>query len=101
MKSLGILLTTGPEREDSALVGRLAQAALDMGVKVYIFLSADGIYDCFDKRFLSLQDKGASITICEQSARDRGIDVEAPVTKGSLYDFSIIVGEVDRVISFT
>ncbi len=101
MGKIGIYLSTGPEHENCFTVTRLAQESLSRGVEVDIFLIADGIYNCFKDDFTALLDKGAHITICEQSAKDRGVRVEAPVTKGSLYDLAIITGEVDRFLSFT
>lgn len=98
---IGILLTTSPEWENSFTVSALAEAALAKGHQVHIFLMADGVYNCLDKGFVSLMDKGAQITICEQNAKDRNLKIDAPVVKGSLYDLAVIMAEVDRFLSFT
>lgn len=100
-KRLGILLTTSPADENSFTVVRISQAALSKGLEVEIFLMADGIYNCFREDFLSLSKEGAKITICEQSAKERNITIDAPVIKGSLYDLAGIMSQVDRFLSFT
>lgn len=101
-KSLGILLTTSPEHENSFAVIKIARAALAKGVAVKLFLLADGIYNCFQEDFLALSQQGAQITICEQSAKDRNIAIDAPaITRGSLYDLACFMSQVDRFLSFT
>ena len=100
-KSLGILLTTSPQCENSFTVIKIAQAALSKGVEVSIFLMADGIYNCFLVDFLALSNQGARITTCEQSVKDRNVSIDGPATRGSLYDLACLMTQVDRFLSFT
>ncbi|MEE8449087.1 MAG: DsrE family protein [Thermodesulfobacteriota bacterium] len=100
-KSLGILLASSPNHEDRFTALKLAQTALDLGMEVKIFLFDEGVYNCLDNEFISLNQAGADITICEQSAKDRNLDIQAPVKRGSLYDLAGIAKQIDRLVSFT
>ena len=100
-KSLGILLASGPSHEDRFTVIKLAQTALQLGIAVKIFLYDEGVYNCLDDEFMSLDHAGADITICEQSAKDLNLDIRAPVKRGSLYDLAGIANQTDRLVSFT
>jgi sulfur relay (sulfurtransferase) complex TusBCD TusD component (DsrE family) len=99
-KSLGILLASSPNHEDRFTAIKLAQTALGLGIVVKVFLYDEGVYNCLDNEFISLNQAGVDITICEQSAKDRNLDIQAPVKRGSLYDLAGIAKQVDRLVSF-
>ncbi|MCL5962327.1 MAG: DsrE family protein [Chloroflexi bacterium] len=116
MAKLGFLLTLGPfqfENWDTAT--SLAEAALDKGHEVKMFLYLDGVYnpikyqtfpdlDVMPKdRFASLVSKGATIITCGICVNARGLekgkDYIEGVRVGGLPDFAEIVGDADRLIT--
>ncbi len=102
-QTLGILLTTSPERADAHTVIQLTRAARAQGRGVRIFVMCDGAHNLNTVRFHKLALEGAEIVACSQNASDRGVEeVEGTlnVTWGSQYDFARMTGECDRVISF-
>lgn len=98
---LGILLTTSSENEDRYTVIKLAESALNRGIKVDIFLMCDGVYNINNKSFLSLLDKGANIIVCAQNAHEKGVPKKEGILFGSQYDLAIMVNESERFLSFT
>jgi sulfur relay (sulfurtransferase) complex TusBCD TusD component (DsrE family) len=100
-KKLGILLTTSPEHANTHSVIKLAEAALEQGIDVRIFLMCDGVLNVNHPPFFSLLDKGADICLCEQNLNERYQDETNGVRLGGLYDFACNVRDVDRVITFS
>ena len=98
---LGIFLTTSPESENTFTVIKLAEAAISSGKDVQIFLMCDGVYNINNKSFMSLLDKGVSITLCAHNASERAVEKKEGIRFGSQYDHAYIVNESDRFISFT
>ena len=98
---LGIFLTTSPESENTFTVIKLAEAAISSGKDVQIFLMCDGVYNINNKGFMSLLDKGVSITLCAHNASERAVEKKEGIRFGSQYDHAYIVNESDRFISFT
>lgn len=95
---LGIILATGYEAEDKHTVLRLAEAALEQGHEVNIFLTADGCYTA--PTVATLADKGALLICCAKNMEARGLP-ELPKVHGSTqYACASIVAEADRVIAF-
>ena len=77
---IGILLTTGPEYQNSQSVHTFSNALLRSGNEVRLFLMDDGIYNIvcglaceIAESFEDLQSKGLEIMLCRQSAERRGV----------------------------
>ncbi|MBI4377763.1 MAG: DsrE family protein [Nitrospinae bacterium] len=100
-KKLGILLTTSPESENTFTVIKLSESALASGKDVHIFLMCDGVYNIHNEDFVSLVNKGASITLCAHNASERHVEEREGINFGSQYDHAHIVNESDRFLSFT
>ncbi len=116
MAKIGMLLTLGPfqfENWDTAV--SIAEAALDKGHEVQMFLYLDGVYNPVNHqtfpdlpvmpkdRFAGLVAKGAKIIACGICVNARGLEkgkefIEG-VRVGGLPDFAEIVGDVDRLIT--
>ncbi len=116
MATLGFLLTTGPYQvQNSETLCKTAEAALDKGHAVKIFMYLDGVYnpikyqkfpdlDTLPKdRVQTLVDKGAQIIACGICVNARGLengkDYLEGVKVGGLPDFAEIVSEVDRLVT--
>lgn len=109
--SVGMLLTTSPEHQNSHTVYRLAQSLLAAGHRVELFLMDDGIYNLVptdapespSSRLRALQSKGLSLSLCTQSAETRGIfeeDCPAGIGWRSQHELALIVERSDRFLSF-
>ena len=94
---LGILLTTGIESENLHTARRLAEAALEEGHEVSLFLMDAGVY--VQEHLLSLTEKGAQLVICGHNAQERALPRVERVFFGSQYDWAEIVHNADRVIA--
>lgn len=108
---IGFLLHKSPEHQDAYTVKRLADAFVDAGHEVSIFLMEDGVFNVvishssrgvsagFDK----LVSRGVRIALCTYTAEIRGLN-SANVFEGvdfhSQYDLSKLVNECDRFLSF-
>ncbi len=99
-KKLGMVLTTSPEHANTNTVIKLAEAALEKGVEVKIFLMCDGVYNIHNISFLRLADKGAKLSLCTQTLNERFQDETDDVEMGSQYDCAQIVHEADRLLAF-
>ena len=100
-ETLGILLTTSPEHENSHTVSKLAEAALARGIAVEIFIMCDGVHNAFESRFEALVEKGARIVLCSHNLRERQRPTfEGAVVCGSQYDHAQLVQKVDRYLAF-
>jgi len=100
-ETLGFLLTTSPESENTHTVINLAEAALARGVEVQIFLMCDGVHNAFEPRFEGLVEKGARIVLCTHSLGERHRPkLEGPIVCGSQYDHAQLVHGVDRYLAF-
>lgn len=116
MATIGFLLTTGPYQvQNYETLANTAEAALDKGHQVKIFMYLDGVYNPIKyqkfpdmeilpmHKFEKLLTKGAEITACGICVNARGLeggkDFMEGVKVGGLPDFAEIVGEVDRLVT--
>ena|ERR1035437_9609786 len=116
MVKLGLLLTSGPfQFENWDTAASIAEAALERGHEVSIFLYLDGVYNPIKyqtfpdlnampkDRFAALVGQGAQIIACGLCVNARGLekgkDYIDGVKVGGLPDFAEVVGEVDRLIT--
>ncbi len=97
---LGILLTTGPDNENTHSVIAISSAAREQGHDVSIFLMYEGVYNIHKKEFTELVNKGVSITVCTLNVEQRRVGRVEGVLFGSQYDHACIASDVDRFISF-
>ncbi len=116
MAKLGMLLTLGPfQFENWETAYNIANAALDKGHEVQMFLYLDGVYNPIKcqtfpdmsvlpkDRFAELVKKGANIIACGVCVNARGLekgkDYIEGVTVGGLPDFAQIMSEVDSLVT--
>ncbi len=116
MGKLGILLTLGPfQFENWDTAASIAEAALDKGHEVQMFLYLDGVYnpikhqtfpdlDVMPKdRFANVIAKGANIVCCGICVNARGLEKGKDYIEGAkvggLPDFAEMVGEVDTLVT--
>lgn len=115
MAKIGFLLTSGPfQFQNWETLTNLADAALDKGHEVQVFLYLDGIYSpnrnqtfpdlpvLPKDRFAQLVKRGAKLIacgVCVRARGQRGDDYVDGVPVGGLPDFAEILGEVDRLVT--
>lgn len=108
---IGFLLHKSPEHQDAHTVKRLAEAFVDAGHEVSIFLMEDGIFNAIINHshrglspgFDKLLAKGVKIALCAHTAEIRGVSRDnflKGVDFHSQYDLSGLVNESDRFLSF-
>lgn len=108
---IGFLLHKSPEHQDAQTVKRLADAFIDAGHEVSIFLMEDGVLNAvvvhspkgLSAGFDRLLSKGVKIALCTYTAEIRGISHDnfyKGVEFHSQYDLSKLVNECDRFLSF-
>ncbi|MDP2935783.1 MAG: DsrE family protein [Dehalococcoidia bacterium] len=94
---LAIILTAGFGSQNVHTARRLAEAALEEGHQVALFLMNDGVYQL--SSFGDLQEKGLDLSLCAHNAYQRGLEKVDGVLFGSQYDWAQAVNEADRVVA--
>jgi sulfur relay (sulfurtransferase) complex TusBCD TusD component (DsrE family) len=98
---LGFFLSTSPEHQNTQTVIRLAEAAMERGVDVSIFIMCDGVHNAFVPAFAALVDKGARLVLCSHNLAERQRPkLEGTIVCGSQYDHAQLVSGVDRYLAF-
>ncbi len=113
-KLLIILFTPPIHSENTDTVYELAKAARQKGHEVTVFFDADATYNLMVtkvhdvgthmSKMAQLIDLGVKALICGESARLRGIDLEANLLKGavrsSLGKLAELTEQNDRILAF-
>jgi len=116
MPTLGILFYRSPVQTQAPETAvKLAEAAVNKGVKVKVFCFMDGVYAVekghkripknmtnVEEAFKKLSSKNVDIVICTLTADQRAVkEVIEGVEKGGTPDLADIVNEADRFIVIT
>jgi sulfur relay (sulfurtransferase) complex TusBCD TusD component (DsrE family) len=100
-EKLGFFLSTSPEHENTHTVSKLAEAAIERGHEVHIFIMCDGVHNAFVPGFEALVEKGARIVLCSHNLAERQRPkIEGTIVCGSQYDHAQLVSQVDRYLAF-
>jgi len=99
-KKLGLLLSTSPGQPGFQHGLRLAEAALEEGVEVYLYCVDEGVRGVDEPRLQSLAARGVKLYICAYGALRRGMDRRANVTYAGLAMLSDIMAATDQFASF-
>jgi sulfur relay (sulfurtransferase) complex TusBCD TusD component (DsrE family) len=101
-KRLGLMLSTGPEHEPNltTAVG-LAEAALDRGASVYLYLIDDGVRALSEPRLRALSDRGAKLFSCAYGCQKRRIPLDdaETVTYCGLVVLTDLISATDRFVA--
>ena len=100
-KKLGLLLSTGPEHANVETAVGLADAALDAGASVYLYLIDDGVRALDDTRVAALSDRGARLFVCAYGCQKRRLPLRDPerVTYCGLVVLTDLINGTDRFIA--
>ena len=97
--NLALMLASDRDPRDRELLEGLSRAALARGHRVRLFLVGDGVH-CIDFG-VDMAAAGVDVSLCEADAHIRGIHKSGQpgVFFGSLYDWSRLAEDADRVVS--
>jgi sulfur relay (sulfurtransferase) complex TusBCD TusD component (DsrE family) len=99
-RSLGVLVSTGPENPNLATAIELSDAALKAGVEVYLYLIDKGVLGVDDPRFQELRTAGLKLFACAYGAQQHGVErKEEKATYCGLVVLSNIVSSCDRFVA--
>jgi sulfur relay (sulfurtransferase) complex TusBCD TusD component (DsrE family) len=100
-KKFGVLLSTAPEHPNLETALGLAEAALDRGADLYLYLIDDGVRALADSRLRALPARGAKLFVCAYGCQKRRIPLEdsPDLTYCGLVVLTDIINGTDRFIA--
>ena len=99
-KKLGVLLTVPPEHSSFRPALALMQAAMEGGVRVYLYCIDEGVRSVATPEVQALKEGGASLFGCAYGAGRRSIELDESATWSGLTVLADVVGSTDRFVSF-
>lgn len=99
-RRLGLLLSTAPDHPNLGTCLTLARAALEGGVKVYLYLIDDGVVVVDDARVQDLQRQGLNLFVCAYGAQRRRLPITERATYCGLVVLSDVMRNCDRFVAF-
>jgi sulfur relay (sulfurtransferase) complex TusBCD TusD component (DsrE family) len=99
-RKLGVLLTTPPSHPNFRPALALMQAALDAGLRVYLYCVDEGVRAVSTPEVQALQKRGASLFGCAYGAGRRNIPLDDSAAWSGLTVLADVVGSTDRFVSF-
>jgi len=98
-KKLGVLLTTGPEHPNFRPALALMNAAVDSGVRLYLYCIDEGVRAVATPEIQALKDR-ASLFGCAYGAHRHHIAVDDSAAWSGLTVLADVVGSTDKFVSF-
>jgi hypothetical protein len=100
-KRLGLMLSTGPDHPNLATALGLAEAALDRGDDLYLYLIDDGVRALADPGLRALSARGARLFACAYGCQKRRIPLEdaRDVTYCGLVVLTDVINGTDRFVA--
>jgi len=99
-KKLGLLLSTPPSQPGFQHGLRLAEAALEEGVEVYLYCIDEGVRGVDEPRLQSLAARGLKLYVCAYGSQRRRLEPSPNVTYAGLALLSDVMAATDRFVSF-
>ncbi len=99
-KKLGLLLSTRPETANFRRGVRLAEAALEGQVTVYLYCIDDAVWGVGDSQLQALKSRGLHLFACAYGARRRNLPLTDAATFAGLTMVSDLICGTDRFVSF-
>jgi hypothetical protein len=99
-KKLGVLLTTDPTHANFRPALALMNAALDAGVRLYLYCIDDGVRAVATPEIQAIKARGASLFGCAYGAHRRHISVDDSAAWSGLTVLADVVGSTDKFVSF-
>ena len=99
-KKLGVLLSTAPDHPNFRPAVALMNAALDAGVRVYLYCIDDAVKAVDTPELQAIKARGASLFGCAYGAHRRKLAVNDLAAWSGLTVLADVVGSTDRFVSF-
>ena len=99
-RKLGLLLSTSPQLPGFRQGLRLAGAALDQGMSVYVYCIDDAVHGLGDSELQALRARGLVLYACAYGAQRRGIARDDRAVFAGLTVVSDLIAGTDRFLSF-
>jgi len=99
-KKLGLLLSTRPEDAPFRHGLKVAAAALDRGVTVYLYCIDEAVRGVADPELQALKARGLNLYACAYGAQRRRIPLSEAATFAGLTVVSDLVAATDRFLAF-
>ncbi len=99
-KKLGILISTRPDQPGFRHGLGLAEAALELGVDVYLYCIDDAVIGVGDARLQSLKQRGVKLYACAYGAQRRNLPLNDLAIYAGLTVVSDLIAGTDRFVSF-
>jgi hypothetical protein len=99
-KKLGVLLTTAPDHPNFRPAVALMNAALEAGVRVYLYCIDDAVRAVDTPEIQGIKARGASLFGCAYGAHRRKLPVNDLAAWSGLTVLADVVGSTDRFVSF-
>ncbi|MGQ0667687.1 MAG: DsrE family protein [Nitrospiraceae bacterium] len=103
-RKLGILLALPPSHDSVATTLGLAQAALDAGHDVYLYLIDEGVKNLHSPPYKALAQSGAKVFACAYGCHQHHVSTENIDPQISLCGLVVLSGIIDACepfLSFT
>jgi hypothetical protein len=99
-KKLGVLLTTAPDHPNFRPAVALMNAALDAGVRLYLYCIDDAVRAVDTPEIQAIKARGASLFGCAYGAHRRKLPVNDLAAWSGLTVLADVVGSTDKFVSF-
>ena len=99
-KKLGVLLTTAPAHPNFRPALALMNAAIDGGIRVYLYCIDEGVRSVATPELQALKARGASLFGCAYGAGRRNFTLDESAAWSGLTVLADVVGSTDRFVSF-
>jgi hypothetical protein len=99
-RKLGVLLTTAPEHPNFRPAVALMNAALEAGVRVYLYCIDDAVRAVDTPELQAIKARGASLFGCAYGAHRRKLPVNDLAAWSGLTVLADVVGSTDKFVSF-
>lgn len=99
-KKLGILISTRPDQPGFHQGLSVAEAALALGVDVYLYCIDDAVTGVADARLQALKQQGVKLYACAYGAQRRHLPLSDLAIFAGLTVVSDLMAGTDRFLSF-
>jgi hypothetical protein len=99
-KKLGVLLTIAPAHPSFRAALTLIGAALDAGLRVYLYCIDEGVRAVATPEIQALKARGVNLFGCAYGAGHRKIAIDEAAAWSGLTVLADVVGSTDKFVSF-
>jgi sulfur relay (sulfurtransferase) complex TusBCD TusD component (DsrE family) len=99
-KKLGLLISSHPDQPNFGRGLKLAEAALEAGVIVYLYCIDEAVAGVNDSRLQALKSRGLHLYACAYGAQRRTLPLNHLATFAGLSVVNELIAATDRFVSF-